>query len=73
LRRGIKGEAIRIEARILAVADAIEDLTVHHSYRNSLPLDKALEEVSSRSGSKYDPDVVDTCLRLFREKGYSFG
>jgi HD-GYP domain-containing protein (c-di-GMP phosphodiesterase class II) len=69
--RGIKGETIRIESRILAVADAIEDLTVHHSYRNSLPLDKALEEVSSRSGSRYDPDVVAACLRLFREQGYS--
>jgi two-component system CheB/CheR fusion protein len=51
--------------------DAIEDLTVHHSYRNTVPLDKALEEVSSRSGSKYNPDVVAACLRLFWEKGYS--
>jgi HD-GYP domain-containing protein (c-di-GMP phosphodiesterase class II) len=68
--KGIKGEDILIEARILAVADAIEDLTSHRSYRNAFPLDKALEEISSHSGSKYDPKVVAACLRLFNETGY---
>ncbi len=68
--QGIKGEDILIEARILAVADAIEDLTSHRSYRNPFPLSEALEEVSSHSGLKYDPDVVAACMRLFKEKGY---
>jgi HD-GYP domain-containing protein (c-di-GMP phosphodiesterase class II) len=68
--RGIKGEDILIEARVLAVADALKDLTSHRSYRNAFPLDKALEEISSHSGAKYDPDVVAACLRLFKEKGY---
>jgi HD-GYP domain-containing protein (c-di-GMP phosphodiesterase class II) len=69
--KGIKGEDILIEARILAVADAIEDLTSHRSYRNAFPLNEALEEISAHSGTKYDPDIVDACLRLFHEKGYS--
>jgi putative two-component system response regulator len=68
--QGIKGEAILIEARIMAVAHALEDLTTNRSYRNAFPLDKALEEISAHSGSKYDPEVVSTCLRLFKEKGY---
>jgi putative two-component system response regulator len=68
--RGIKGADILIEARILAVAIAIEDLNTHKSYRNAFPLNEALEEISSNSGSKYDPDVVAACLRLFNEKGY---
>ena len=59
-----------MEARILAVAVVIEDLTTHRSYRNAFPLNEALEEISSNSGSKYDPDVVAACLRLFNEKGY---
>ena len=67
---GIKGEDILIEARILAVADAFEDLTSHRSYRSSFPLNEVLEKISSDSGSKYDPEVVDACLRLFKEKGY---
>lgn len=68
--QGIKGEAILIEARILAVAHALEDLTTNRSYRNAFPLNEALEEISSHSGSQYDPEVVAACLRLFREKGY---
>ncbi len=67
---GIKGEDILIEARILAVADAVEDLTSHRSYRSSFPLSEALEKISSHSGTKYDPEVVAACLRLFKEKGY---
>lgn len=67
---GIKGEDILIEARILAVADAFEDLTSHRAYRKALPLSEALEMISSHSGSKYDPEVVSACLRLFNEKGY---
>ncbi|MCX5853268.1 MAG: HD domain-containing protein, partial [Deltaproteobacteria bacterium] len=68
--RGIKGEDILIEARILAVADAIEDLTSNRVFRNALPLKQTLDEIRAHRGSKYDPDVVDACLRLFNEKGY---
>jgi HD-GYP domain-containing protein (c-di-GMP phosphodiesterase class II) len=71
--RGIKGEDIIVEARILAVATALEDLTTHRSYRNAFPLNEALEEISSHSGSRYDPAVVAACLRLFKEKGYKMG
>jgi len=67
--RGIKGEAILIEARILAVAHAFEDLTTHRSYRNAFSLGEALEEISSHSGSWYDPEVVAVCLKLIQEKG----
>jgi putative two-component system response regulator len=68
--QGIKGEEILIEARVLAVAVALEDLTTRTSFRNAFPLNEALEEISSHSGAKYDPDVVAACLRLFKEKGY---
>ena len=67
---GIKGEDILIEARILAVADAVEDLTSHRAFRSAFPFNEALEIISSHSGLKYDPDVVAACLRLFKEKGY---
>jgi putative two-component system response regulator len=63
--RGIKGEDILIEARILAVADALEDLTSIRVYRNAFPLNQALAEISAHRGSRYDPDVVDACLKLF--------
>jgi putative two-component system response regulator len=68
--QGIRGEEILIEARILAVAVALEDLTTHKSFRSAFPLSEALGKISSHSGSKYDPEVVAACMRLFNEKGY---
>jgi response regulator RpfG family c-di-GMP phosphodiesterase len=68
--RGIKGEEILIEARILAVAVALEDLTCRRAFQNAFLLKQALDEISAHRGSQYDPDVVDVCLRLLNEKSY---
>jgi HD-GYP domain-containing protein (c-di-GMP phosphodiesterase class II) len=70
--QGLKGEEISQEARILAVADVVEAMASHRPYRPGLGLDKALEEISQNRGVLYDPQAVDICLRLFREKGFSF-
>ncbi|MDD3847440.1 MAG: response regulator [Syntrophorhabdaceae bacterium] len=67
--KGTRGADILIEARILSVADAIEDLTSHRSFRNALTLKQALDEIEAHRGSRYDPDVVDVCLELFGGKG----
>ncbi len=66
----LQGEAILLEARILAVADVVESMASHRPYRPALGIDKALEEIAQNSGRFYDPQVADACLRLFREKGY---
>jgi len=68
--RGIKGDDILIEARILAVANALEDLTSHMAFRNAFTIKQALDEIKFHRASKYDPDVVDVCLKLFNEEGY---
>ncbi len=43
----------------------------HRPYRPALGIDLALEEISRNKGIVYDADVVDACLRLFREQGYA--
>jgi PAS domain S-box-containing protein len=68
--RGLKGEEILIEARILAVADVVEAMASHRPYRPALGLDAALEEIEKNRGLLYDSHAVDACLRVFREKGY---
>jgi PAS domain S-box-containing protein len=70
--RGLKGEAIMVEARILAVADAVEAISSHRPYRPALGLDKALEDITQGRGTLYDPAVVDICLKLFQDKGFKF-
>ncbi|MDM8000770.1 MAG: PAS domain S-box protein [Dehalococcoidia bacterium] len=69
---GIRGEDILIEARILAVADVVEAMSSHRPYRPALGLDKALEEIIKNKGVLYDPQVVDACVRVFKEQAFSF-
>jgi len=69
--RALKGSNILLEARIIAVADVMEAMSSHRPYRPGLGLDVALEEVRAGRGTKYDPQVVDACLKLFNEQGYT--
>jgi len=70
--RGLKGNDIILGARIIAVADVTEAIASHRPYRASLGIDFALEKMEKGRGKHFDPDVVDACLRLFREKNYQF-
>jgi HD-GYP domain-containing protein (c-di-GMP phosphodiesterase class II) len=67
----LKGENILIEARILAVADVVEAMISYRPYRPSLGLEIALAEIEQNAGNLYDREVVDACLKLFREKGFN--
>jgi HD-GYP domain-containing protein (c-di-GMP phosphodiesterase class II) len=69
---GLVGEQITPEARIIAVADVVEAMSSYRPYRPALGIESALEEIDKYRGKKYDAAVVDVCLRLFREKGFSF-
>jgi len=68
---GLKGDEIRLEARILAVSDVVEAMSSHRPYRPALGAEKALEEIERNAGTLYDEEVVKTCVRLFREKGFT--
>jgi len=69
---GLKGDEILLEAKIICVADVVEAMSSHRPYRPALGIDKALEEISKNEGILYDPEVVDACLKLFKEKGFKF-
>jgi putative nucleotidyltransferase with HDIG domain len=70
--QGLKGNKILLEAKIMGVADVVEAMSSHRPYRPALGIDKALEEISQNRGILYDPEVVDTCLKLFRKKKFKF-
>jgi PAS domain S-box-containing protein/putative nucleotidyltransferase with HDIG domain len=56
---------IRLEARILAVADVVEAMASHRPYRPALGISAALEEVREHRGKLYDSEVVEACIRAF--------
>jgi len=65
---GLKGDAILIEARILAVADVVESMISHRPYRPARGLDAALAEIQQGKGRLYDPRVVEACVKVMRER-----
>ncbi|MGB3480024.1 MAG: HD domain-containing phosphohydrolase, partial [bacterium] len=70
--KGITGKDTLLESKILAVADVVEAMTSHRPYRPAPGLEKALEEIMQNKGKLYDPDVVDTCIKLFKNKDFKF-
>jgi len=70
--QGLAGKEILLEARIICVADVVEAMSSHRPYRPALGIGAALEEISQKRGILYDREVVDACLRLFREKHFKF-
>ncbi len=69
---GLSGDAILVEARILAVADVVEAMASHRPYRPALGLDAALAEVSDKAGTLYDADVVRACVAVFRDREFQW-
>jgi PAS domain S-box-containing protein/putative nucleotidyltransferase with HDIG domain len=70
--QGLKGDDILLEAKIIAVADVIEAMSSHRPYRPALGINKALEEIFINRGILYVPEVVDACIKLFKEKDFKF-
>jgi HD-GYP domain-containing protein (c-di-GMP phosphodiesterase class II) len=65
---GIQADAMILEARILAVAEVIGTMMVHHTYQPALDENTVLSELITNRGTLYDPQVVDACVVLFKEK-----
>jgi diguanylate cyclase (GGDEF)-like protein len=59
---GLSGDAISLEARILAVADAYEAMTSDRPYRAAMPAQAAKQELLRHRGTQFDPTVIDTLL-----------
>lgn len=69
--RGLKGDEILPEARVLAVADVLESMSSHRPYRPAVGIDAALAELMNNQGTLFDPEVVGAAVRLVRERSYA--
>ncbi|MFC1885130.1 HD domain-containing phosphohydrolase [Thermodesulfobacteriota bacterium] len=68
--RGLKGDEILLEARIVSLSDVVEAMASHRPYRPTLGIDKALEEISKFKGIYFDSDVVDACMKVLMDQGF---
>lgn len=64
---GISGEAIPIGARILSIVDCFDALTSDRPYRPKMSETEALQIVTDRAGTMYDPTLVKTFTRIYRQ------
>jgi len=66
--RGLKGEEILFEARIVAVADAVEAMLAPRPQRGALSLNSCIDELQSQAGRRYDSRVVKAAVKVLRDR-----
>ncbi len=67
--KGLKGDEIYLEARIIAVADAYDAMITERPYRKAFTIQEAVDEIISYSGVWYDADVVNAFVQIIKKDG----
>jgi HD-GYP domain-containing protein (c-di-GMP phosphodiesterase class II) len=62
--QGLRGDAISIEARLMALADFYDALTTRRTYKPRFSHEKTREMILEQRGKHFDPDIVDTFLEI---------
>ncbi len=62
---GLKGEAIPLEARIIAIADTYDAITSDRSYRKGRTPREAVQELRRIAGTQLDPELVNVFIKIF--------
>lgn len=65
---GLKGEAIPLLSRVLAIADSFDAMTSSRSYRTAMPREAAFEEIKKNAGTQFDPVICEAFFRAFEKK-----
>jgi len=63
--KGLKGDDIPLDARILAITDAFAAMTSERSYSDALTYEDALEEIRRGAGKQFDPYLVENFLTIY--------
>jgi putative nucleotidyltransferase with HDIG domain len=69
---GLSGDRIPLPSRIILVADTVEAMSSDRPYRKGRPLEAVVQELQKYSGSQFDPNCVEACVRLIDREGAAF-
>ncbi|OSM05377.1 HD domain-containing phosphohydrolase [Magnetofaba australis] len=61
---GLAGEAIPQSARIVAIADVFDALTMARPYKNAWPIEQVVQQIRSEAGTHFDPDLAARFLEI---------
>jgi len=62
--KGLKKEKIPLTSRICGLCDVLDALTSHRPYKNAWPIEDAVKEIKSGSGTHFDPHIVDCFFKI---------
>lgn len=66
--KGLRGEEIPVEGRLLAVVDTFDAILSDRPYRNGAPIEVAVNELVTNKGRQFDPRIVDVFLRVLQDR-----
>jgi putative two-component system response regulator len=64
---GLKGEAIPLSGRLMAVADVYDALVSARGYKEAIPHETAIRMMAAERGTHFDPDVIDALMAVQEE------
>ncbi|MEI6577925.1 MAG: PAS domain S-box protein [Eubacteriales bacterium] len=62
--RGLRGQAISMQARIITLSDAYDAMTSERPYKKCLSKQQAIDEIKKCSGSQFDPDISKIFVQI---------
>ena len=68
--KGLKGEEIPLQSRIITIADSYDAMTSERSYRNALSEEDAIEELKVNAGIQFDPELVKVFVEKVLDKPF---
>jgi CheY-like chemotaxis protein len=67
--RGVMGEVIPVEGRIVAIADVFDALTSDRVYRKAFPVEEAVQMMRAQRGLHFDPVLLDAFMEVLGNSG----